>query len=59
MAATRITAVITRVTPITGVTLMADTPMDTAIIHTVIATTTTPVTRNTTDTPLGTTMTRS
>jgi hypothetical protein len=49
IADTRTTAVITRVIPITAATIMADTRTDTAIIHTVITTTTTaPVTRTTT-----------
>ena len=53
MAGTRTTAV-TRVIPITGVTIRAGTRMDIAIIHTVITTpTTAPVTRTpTTDIPI-------
>jgi len=58
MAGTRTTAVITRVIPITGATILADTRTGTAIIHTVITTTTTaPVTRTQiTDIPIGTTI---
>jgi len=58
MADTRTTAVIIRVTPITGAPIMADTRTDPAIIHTVITTTTTaPVTRTpTTSIPIGITM---